>query len=157
VAGGNQFAILTALMSGQFDLGYYSVGGLALGDARSKIRVIGSGADLPAFRDLTVRTLIAGTDNLVKRRDVFVRFLQAYQETIDWMYRDPQPPQWYADQKHVSVAEAERVGDRMYPKQGMRLGAVHSVEHRCSDHAGAIRTIRRHRVEPAAVAAAGRG
>jgi len=128
VAGGNQSAILTALMSGQLDVGYDSDGGLALGDARGKIRVIGSGADLPAFRDLTVRTLIAGTDNLIKRRDVFVRFMQAYHETIDWMYRDPQPLQWYADQKHVSVAEAERVRDRIYPKQGMRLGAVHGVE-----------------------------
>jgi NitT/TauT family transport system substrate-binding protein len=127
VAGGSQSAILTALMSGQLDVGYDSDGGLALGDARGKVRVIGSGADLPDFRDLTVRTNIARTDNLMKRRDVFIRFMQAYQETIDWMYQDPQPLQWYAEAKHVSVAEAQRVRDHIYPKQGMRLGAVHGV------------------------------
>jgi NitT/TauT family transport system substrate-binding protein len=127
VAGGSQSAILTALMSGQLDVGYDSDGGLALGDARDKIRVIGSGADLPDFRDLTVRVNIARTDNLMRRHDVFIRFMQAYQETIDWMYRDPQPLQWYAEAKHVSVAEAQRVRDRIYPKQGMRLGAVHGI------------------------------
>ncbi len=127
VAGGSQSAILTALMSGQLDVGYDSDGGLALGDARGKVRVIGSGADLPEFRDLTVRTNIARTDNLMKRRDVFIRFMQGYQETIDWMYQDPQPLQWYAQAKHVSAAEAQRVRDLIYPKQGMRLGAVHGV------------------------------
>jgi NitT/TauT family transport system substrate-binding protein len=127
VAGGSQSAILTALMSGQLDVGYDSDGGLALGEARAKIRVIGSGADLPDFRDLTVRVNIARTDNLMKRRDVFIRFMQAYQETIDWMYMDPQPLQWFAEAKHVSVAEAQRARDRIYPKQGMRLGAVHGI------------------------------
>jgi NitT/TauT family transport system substrate-binding protein len=127
VAGGSQSAILTALMSGQLDVGYDSDGGLALGEARDKVRVIGSGADLPEFRDLTVRVNIARTENLMKHRDVFIRFMQAYQETIDWMYTDPQPLQWYADAKRVSVAEAQRVRDRIYPKQGMRLGAAHGV------------------------------
>jgi NitT/TauT family transport system substrate-binding protein len=130
VAGGNEAANLTQVMSGQIDVGWNTDGGLTFGDARDKVRVIASGADLPHFRDLTVRTLVTSTDNLTKRRDLITRYLQAYQATIDWMYGpgEKQALQWYADQKKVSLAEATRVRDAIYPRTGMRLGPLRGVE-----------------------------
>lgn len=128
VASGNQSAILTALMSGQIDVGYDSDGGLSLGDARTKVRTIGSGADLPSFRDLTVRALITNNENLSRRRDVLIRFLSAYHETIDWMYDSPDALKWFAEEKHASLEEARRVRDLIYPKSGMRLGPISGAD-----------------------------
>src|SRR5271166_2574741 len=50
------------------------------------IRVIARANDLPKIRNKTVGVTITSADTLWKRRDVLVRFLQAYRETIEWMY-----------------------------------------------------------------------
>ncbi len=128
VATGAETGTLTQVMSGQIDVGHNTDGGLSFGDAAGKVRVIGKGSDLVAFRDVTSRVLISTDGNLAKRRDVIIRFMKAYQQTVDWMYEDPAPLQWFADQKHVSVAEAKASRDDYYPKTGMRLGHVHGIE-----------------------------
>ena len=130
VSGGNEAANLTQVMSGQIDVGWNTDGGLTLAEVRDKIRPIATGAELPDFKNLTVRVLTTSTDNLTKRRDVIVRYLQAYQETIDWMYGpgEQQALQWYAEQKKVPLAEAKRVRDIIYPRDGMRLGPPRGVE-----------------------------
>src|SRR5216683_717336 len=54
-----------------------------------KIRVIAKAGDIPRSRDQTIRIVLANADALKSRRDVFVRYVRAYRDTLDWMYSDP--------------------------------------------------------------------
>ncbi|HEX3348802.1 MAG TPA: ABC transporter substrate-binding protein, partial [Acetobacteraceae bacterium] len=128
VATGGDTATMTQILSGQIDVGYNTDGGLGFGPARDQVRIIASGEELVAFRNLTIRSLVANSDDLAKRRDVYLRYLQAYQQTVDWMYQDATALQWYADAKHVSVEEAHRVRDLIYPKDALRLGPIAQPE-----------------------------
>jgi NitT/TauT family transport system substrate-binding protein len=48
-----------------------------------------AGRDVPSLRGQTVRVNVANAESLKARRDVHVRFMQAFRETVDWMYSDP--------------------------------------------------------------------
>jgi NitT/TauT family transport system substrate-binding protein len=130
VATGGDTATMTQVMSGQIDVGYNTDGGLGFGAIRDQVRVIAKGDDLTAFRALSIRSIIANAEDLAKRRDVYVRYLQGYQQTLEWMYGEgeAQALQWYADAKHVAVADARRVRDIIYPKAALNLGPISQPE-----------------------------
>lgn len=128
VATGGPAATLTQVMSGQIDIGYNTDGGLGFGDSRNDVRVIATGTILDVIRDLSVRSIITNNDNLSKRRDAVVRFMEAYQQTLDWMYQDPVAIEWFAAQKKVSVEEARRNRDAIYPRESLRLGPIHGID-----------------------------
>src|SRR2546427_752932 len=95
---GNPAATLTAVMTGQVDVGWASPPfGLMEIDA-GQIRVIARATDSALVRGQTVRVLVTNTDTLTRRKDVVARFLDAYRETIDYMYSDnPQVIKDYAE------------------------------------------------------------
>ena len=95
---------------------------------RGDVRIIATGGDLASFRDQTVRGIVVTEATLAARRDQLARFLAAYQQTIDWMYRDAEALQWFADRAKVPVAEARRVVDRIYPASALRLGPVRHLD-----------------------------
>jgi NitT/TauT family transport system substrate-binding protein len=128
VATGGPAATLTQVMSGQIDVGYNTDGGLGFGDSQRDVRVIAAGNDLDVLRDLTVRAIITNNDNLTKRRDAVVRFMEVYQQTLDWMYQDPIAIDWFAAQKKVSIADARRIRDAIYPRDSLRLGPIHGID-----------------------------
>src|SRR5262245_53843523 len=96
VATGSPAATFTQTMSGQVDIGWSSppFGVEALQQGR--IRIVARESDVPAFRNQTVRLMIANLETMQKRRDAVERYLQAYGETLDWMYSDPAALQAYA-------------------------------------------------------------
>jgi len=114
---GNPAATLTAVMTNQVDVGWASPPfGLKEIDA-GQIRVIARATDSALVRGQTVRVLVTNTDTLTKRKDVVVRFLDAYRETIDYMYSDnPQVIKDYAEFVGVPEATAKRVRDEFFPK-----------------------------------------
>ena len=59
---------------------------------------------------------------------MIARFLQAYQETVDWMYRDPKAVEWFAEEAQSSLDEARRVKTDMYPEGAMKVGEVAGVD-----------------------------
>ena len=79
---------LTAVMSGQVDVGW-SAPPFALDQLdRNEIRQIATGNDT-VFKGQTVRLLITNTQTLSGRKDAIDRYIKAYRETVDWMYSDP--------------------------------------------------------------------
>jgi NitT/TauT family transport system substrate-binding protein len=60
--------------------------------------------------------VITNADALQKRKDVLARFMQAYRETIDWMYSDPAAIKRYAEFAGVSEAFAQRLRDEFFTK-----------------------------------------
>ena len=129
VATGNGPATLTQVMTGQVDIGVAGNDGIGIDEfKRGDVRIIGTGADLVSFRDQTVRGIVVTDKTLRERRDLIVRYMQAYKQTIDWMYQDPAAIQWFADQLKTDAAEAKQTVDLIYPKEALRLGPVHGLE-----------------------------
>ncbi|HYW61439.1 MAG TPA: ABC transporter substrate-binding protein [Xanthobacteraceae bacterium] len=82
-------ATLTQVMSGQIDVGWAGAPfGVDMVEA-GKTRVIAKASDDPALDRQTIRLIIANATELAQRRDVFVRFMRAYREALDWVYAAP--------------------------------------------------------------------
>ena len=96
VATGTPAATITAVMSGQVDIGWGAFP-IGLKDAdEGKIRIIARGSDLTDLDKQTVRVVIVNADTLKNKHDAVMRFVQAYRETVDWMYSNPDAIKRYA-------------------------------------------------------------
>ena len=133
VATGGPASTFTQTMSGQVDIGWSSppFGVEALQQGR--IRIIVRESDVPAFRNQTVRLMIANTSNAEQRRDVLERYLQAYRETLDWMYSDPAALKAYAEWVNIPESLAKEVRDQFYPKENLRLDRLSGLDAAMAD------------------------
>ena len=106
---------LTAVMSGQVDVGWAAPPfGLDQLD-RNEIRQIATGNDT-IFKGQTVRLVIANLQALQTRKDAIVRYMRGYRETVDWMYSDPAALKTYAEFAGITEAKAKRIRDDYFPK-----------------------------------------
>jgi NitT/TauT family transport system substrate-binding protein len=117
VATGNPSATLTAVMTDQVDVGWASPPfGLKEQEA-GQIRVIAKATDAALVRGQTIRVIVANAQALEKKTDAIARFMDAYRETIDYMYSDnPQVLKDYAEFVKVPEPMARRVRDEFFPK-----------------------------------------
>ena len=119
VATGSPSSTLTQVMSGQVDVGWSAPPfGLDQLDEH-KIRIVASGNDADVFKGQTVRLLIANAQALQSKRDAFSRFMQAYRETINYMYTDPAALKVYAEFVGISEAKAKRTRDEFFPREAI--------------------------------------
>jgi NitT/TauT family transport system substrate-binding protein len=119
VATGSPSSTLTQVMSGQIDIGWSAPPfGLDQLD-QGQIRVVASGNDASVFKGQTVRLLISNAPTLQARKPALDRFMQAYRETVDWMYSDPAALKVYADWLGISVEKAQRTRDGFFPKEAI--------------------------------------
>ena len=106
---------LTAVMSGQIDVGWAAPPfGLDQLD-KGEIRIIASGNDADVFKGQTVRVNIANADYYKSNRDVIARYMKAYRETIDCMYKEERCLKAYAEWLNISEAKAKRTRDEFFP------------------------------------------
>jgi NitT/TauT family transport system substrate-binding protein len=128
VATGNQATTLTQVMSGQVDVGWSSPP-FGIGPAREgKIRIIARGNELPYFREQTIRLIVANAGYLAKNKDVAARFIQAYRDTLEWMYGDPAGLKAYAAFAKTDENTAKQVRDVFYPKQGLMVDHISGLD-----------------------------
>jgi NitT/TauT family transport system substrate-binding protein len=108
---------MTAVMTDQVDAGWASPpGGLKEID-EGKIRLLARATDAAIVRGQTIRVIVANAEVLQKRKDVVERYMQAYRETIDYMYgNNPQVLKDYAAFAGVNEAMAKRVRDEFFPR-----------------------------------------
>jgi ABC-type nitrate/sulfonate/bicarbonate transport system substrate-binding protein len=117
-------ANLTAVMSGQVDVGWAAPPfGLDQLDQK-QIRIIATGNDAAVFKGQTVRLLIANAQALVSRKAVIDRYMKAYRETINYMYTDPAALKLYADWLKITEAKAKRTRDDFFPRQSIEPDTV---------------------------------
>jgi NitT/TauT family transport system substrate-binding protein len=127
-ATGGPAATITLLMSGQVDIGWSSPPlGFDLLD-EGKIRIFARANDVPSLRGQTVRVNVANAESLKARRNVHVRFMQAFRETVDWMYSDPKALDMYADYRKTSVAYAKRLRDEFFAKSALDPDTVKGMD-----------------------------
>ena len=121
-------ATFTQVMSGQVDIGF-STPPVGLEAAEEgKIRIVALANDLASIRTQTVRVTIANAGDLAKRPVVYARFIQAYRETIDWMYSDDAAINAFAKWAGITPMMARRVRDGFYPKEMLQLDRVSNLE-----------------------------
>ena len=128
-ATGNPSATLTAVMTDQVDVGWAAPPfGLKEIDA-GQIRVIAKATDAALVRGQTIRVIVATAEPLEKRKDIITRYLDAYRETIDYMYSDnPQVFKDYAAFAQVPEATARRVRDEFFPKTLVNPDAIKGLD-----------------------------
>ena len=113
---GSPSSTLTSVMSGQVDVGWSAPPfGLDQLD-KKEIRIIASGNDASVFKGQTVRLLITNVQTLQNRKEVLVRYMKAYRETVDAMYADDAMLKIYADWLGITVEKAKRTRDGFFPK-----------------------------------------
>jgi NitT/TauT family transport system substrate-binding protein len=128
VATGGTAATFTQVMSGQIDVGWSSPP-FGLDAAREgKIRIIGHGNELAHFRDQTIRLIVAHAPYLEAHRDVAARYVQAYRETLAWMYENPAAVAAYAAYAKVPEATARQARDEFYPREGMDVDRISGLD-----------------------------
>lgn len=113
---GGPAATFNQVMSGHVEVGWAEAPFGVDAIEQGKIRVVARASDVPAIRRDTVRVIITNAETLEKRKDVLVRFMRAYRETIDWMYSDPAALKRYAEIAGVSEAIAKRLRDEFFTK-----------------------------------------
>jgi NitT/TauT family transport system substrate-binding protein len=110
---------LTLAMSKQIDVGW-SVAPFGLKELQAKsIRVVMRGGDVPSMKNQTVRVEIVNANALKERYDVMVRFMQAYRETLEWMYSNPQAVKDYAEHMHMPENLVELQRQEFNPKEAL--------------------------------------
>jgi len=119
---------LTAVMSGQVDIGW-GAPPFGLKEAEEgKIRIIARGSDVPSLRDQTVRLVIVNANALKTRNDAMMRFAKGWREAVDWMYADPQAMKLYADKIHASEDLIRKSVAEFHPKSAMQSDHIADVE-----------------------------
>jgi NitT/TauT family transport system substrate-binding protein len=127
-AMGGPAANITAVMSGQIDVGWAAPPfGLDQLDAK-QIRIIATGNDASAFKGQTVRLNIANADYLKANKDVVVRYMKAYRETVNYLYTDPAGIKLYADWLKITEAKAQRTRDDFFPRASIEPDKITGLD-----------------------------
>ncbi len=128
VATGSPASTLTQVMSGQIDVGWTSPPFALDLLNEGKIRLIARASDIPEMRNQTVRFMTANLTALEARKPVFVRYLEAYREVIDWMYSHDAGVKAFADWARVAQPIAKTVRDDYYPKNNVLPDRIDGIE-----------------------------
>lgn len=119
-ATGGPAGTLTAVMSGQVDIGW-SAPPFGLQEIKDgKIRIIARGSDVPSLRGQTVRVLLVNADAWKNKRDAIVRFMEAYREAVDWMYSDPKAVEMYSAKIKRPVEMLKESMAKFQPKEALQ-------------------------------------
>lgn len=119
IATGGPPATYTMTMSGQVDIGW-GVMPFGLKEYQEgKFRIIARGSDVPTMRNQTMRVQVVNLNALKERKDVMLRFMRAYRETLDWMYANPQAAKFYSEKMKIPEDLVILQRDQFNPKDAM--------------------------------------
>ena len=128
VATGTPAATLTAVMSGQVDIGWGAFP-MALKEVEEgKVRIIARGSDIASLDKQTVRVVIVNADILKSRNDAILRFAQAYRESVDWMYSGSDAIKRYAEKVKSDEDFVRRSIPKIYPKASLQTDEMKDMD-----------------------------
>ena len=84
-----------------------------------KLRYESETEDATVFKGQTVRLNIANASFLAAKKDVVGRYMKAYRETVDYLYKDPQGLKTYAEWLNIPEAKAKRTRDDFFPREAI--------------------------------------
>jgi ABC-type nitrate/sulfonate/bicarbonate transport system substrate-binding protein len=117
VATGSAAATLKELTSNRIDVGWATPPFGIREIEQGNIRVLARANDVLRIRNTTLSVLMTNAGTLEGRKDVLVRFMEAYRETIEWMYSGPTALKSYAEFAGVSEGSARRLRDEFVTRE----------------------------------------
>jgi len=127
-ATGSPAATYTQVMSHQIDVGWSSPPFGLDAVAQKKIRIVARGSEVPGLQGETMRLLIANLHTIGQRKPVLERFMQAYRESLDWMYADDAALKAYADWAGTTQTLAKQARDEFYPGNSMSPDRISGLD-----------------------------
>ena len=127
VSTGSIQATATQTMTGQVDIGFGAApfGLDMVEDGRA--RIVATGNDVASLATRSVRVNVTNASILTRRRDAIARFMQAYRETVDWMYADAAALNVYKDYSGLPEAIVRRVR-ALIPKAAMHPDTIAGMD-----------------------------
>lgn len=125
---GSPPATLTAVMSGQVEIGWAAPPFGLKQIEEGQIRIIGRGSDVPSTRNQTVRLLIANAGKLAKDKAIIQRYMDAYRETLDFMYADPKALALYKDFAGIPEILTRKAMADFYPKTALDPDRIEGID-----------------------------
>jgi NitT/TauT family transport system substrate-binding protein len=127
-ATGNIAATMTQTMSKQVDVGFgaapFGLDKVASGAAR----IIATGNDVTALRSRVVRVNLTGAATLQNKHEQIVRFMQAYRETVDWMYSSPEALKIYSEYANNLPDQIVQQVLKLIPKEALQTDEVKGLD-----------------------------
>ena len=127
-ATGGPAATLTAVMSGQVDIGWAAPPFGLKEIKEGQIRIIARGNDVPSLRGQTVRVLIVNADALKTKHDAIMRFVDAYRESVDWMYSDPKAVEMYSQKMKLPIDLLKESMAKFQPKEALQTDKMADLD-----------------------------
>ncbi len=132
-ATGSPAGTLTAVMSGQVDIGW-AAPPFGLQELKAgKIRIVAHGSDVPSLRGQTVRVLIVNANSLKTKHDAIIRFMQAYREAVDGMYSDPKAVEMYSAKMKLPIDLLKESMQKFHPKQALQTDKMADLDGAVAD------------------------
>jgi len=124
---GNIASTLTQTMTKQVDVGF-GAAPFGLDKVESgQARIIATGNDVAALRTRAVRVNLTGAATLQNKHDQIVRFMQAYKETVDWMYSSPDALKIYGEYSGLPPTIVQRVLE-LVPKAALQTDQIMGLD-----------------------------
>lgn len=128
VATGSPPSTLTAVMTGQVDVGWAAPPfGLKEMD-EGKTNLVAKATDARIVAGQTIRVIAVNAQTLANKRDVLLRYMRGYRETIDYMYSSDQALKDYAEFAKIDEAMARRVRDQFFPRSIVEPDAIKGLD-----------------------------
>ncbi len=133
VATGTAQTTFTQVMSGQIDIGWAAPPSVVDDVRANRVRVIARLSDVEAFKNQTIRMNFAHVNVITGKADQLKRFFAAYEETLNYMYADPQALKLYADYAGISEDQAKFIRDTYFPKNNLLPRRIAGLDHAITD------------------------
>jgi NitT/TauT family transport system substrate-binding protein len=128
IATGTPVATFTQTMTGQVDIGW-SAAPFGLGALQEhRIRAVANVGDIVEYRDMSARFHLANMNFITGKPDVLKRFLAAYSETLDWMYKGDDAVRVFSELYKVKEAETRQTRDEFYTRQSLDIRRIGGLE-----------------------------
>ena len=74
------------------------------------------------------KVVVANMNMMTARRDVLLRYVKAYRETLDWMYADPKAVEMWAANIGVPVRLAQMTSDKFQTKAARDFDEISGLD-----------------------------
>jgi NitT/TauT family transport system substrate-binding protein len=119
-ATGGPPGTLTAVMSGQVDIGWAAPPFGIKEINEGKIRIVARGSDVPSLKGQTVRVLLVNAESWKINHDAILRFIEGYRVAVDWMYADPKAVEMYSAKVKLPVDLLKESMAKFQPKEALQ-------------------------------------
>jgi NitT/TauT family transport system substrate-binding protein len=100
---------------------------------KGEARMIARASDLAAIRGQTIRVQIINAQNLAAKKDAIVRYMKAYNETVDWMYSGTDAVARYIAFSGLTEPAVRLMLKDFIPRESLQTGKLTGIQESMKD------------------------